>query len=122
MPFLGVQGFMVTKFADRARRRARSRRTSSRNYMSTPAAQAALAAANGRFPANTAAGKRVNDPVLTQFGTRQQGRRADAEHPADGPVWADLGGAWVKSTKGSGARQGQGLFDRGARNIANKIG
>ena len=34
------------------------------NYMASPPAQAALAAANGRFPANTTAGKQVNDPLL----------------------------------------------------------
>ena len=45
----------------------------------------ALAAANGRFPANIDAaqgGRRT--PVLEAVRQRRQGRRADAEHPADG--------------------------------------
>ena len=63
VPFLGVQGFMVTKFATTHGVESQARDLVGA-YMMTPDAQVALAAANGRFPANTVAGKRVNDPVL----------------------------------------------------------
>ena len=51
------------------------------NFMASPSAQTQLAAANGRPPANTKA--KSSDPVLAQFSKASQGRRADAEHPAD---------------------------------------
>jgi hypothetical protein len=37
-------------------------------------------------------------------------------------VWSELGGAWVKSTKGSGATPAKRSFSVAARNISNKIG
>jgi hypothetical protein len=37
-------------------------------------------------------------------------------------VWSELGGAWVKSTKGAGATKARIAFSTAARNIANKIG
>jgi hypothetical protein len=37
-------------------------------------------------------------------------------------VWGDLGQAWVKSTKGSGATPAAVAFKTAARAIANKIG
>ena len=43
--------------------------------------------------------------------------------PQMAAVWSDLGAAWVKSTKGSGATPAPGSsFATAARNIANKIG
>ena len=94
----------------------RWRRTSSRNYMTTPGRAAALAAANGRFPANTVAGKQVNDPVLAQFGKASKGGVPMPNIPQMASVWADLGSAWVKSTKGAGATPAaRRLHDRGAQ-------
>ncbi len=51
--------------------------------MMSQASQTALAAANGRYPANTRAGARVSDPTLKAFGLAGRGGVADAEHPAD---------------------------------------
>ena len=42
--------------------------------------------------------------------------------PQMASVWSELGGAWVKSTKGSGATGRAVAFATAARNIANKIG
>ena len=42
--------------------------------------------------------------------------------PQMASVWSELGGAWVKSTKGSGATPAKRSFSVAARNIANKIG
>jgi arabinogalactan oligomer/maltooligosaccharide transport system substrate-binding protein len=90
--------------------------------MMRPAGQVALAAANGRFPANTVAGKSVRDPVLAQFGVAGAGGVPMPNIPQMSSVWSDLGGAWVKSTKGSGATKARVAFSTAARNIANKIG
>ena len=42
--------------------------------------------------------------------------------PQMASVWSDLGAAWVKSTRGSGATRARVAFTTAARNIANKIG
>jgi arabinogalactan oligomer/maltooligosaccharide transport system substrate-binding protein len=92
------------------------------SYMMRPAGQTALAAANGRFPANITAGKSVKDPILAQFGKAGAGGVPMPNIPQMSSVWSDLGGAWVKSTKGSGATKARVAFSTAARNIANKIG
>jgi len=121
VPFLGVQGFLVTKFST-AHGVESAARDLVGNFMATPGAQVALAAANGRFPANTAAGKQVNDPVLKQFGKASVGGVPMPNIPQMSAVWSELGGAWVKATRGSGAVPAQIAFRTAARNIANKIG
>ena len=121
VPFLGVQGFMVTKFAE-THGVASAARSLVGSYMMTPAAQLALAAANGRFPANTVAGKSVKDSVLSQFGKAGAGGVPMPNIPQMSAVWSELGGAWVKSTKGAGAKPARVAFTVAGRKIANKIG
>jgi maltose-binding protein MalE len=121
VPFLGVQGFMVTKFSTQHGVESLAKDLVG-NYMMSASAQQTLAAANGRFPANTAAGKRVNDAVLKQFGTAGLGGVPMPNIPQMDSVWSELGGAWVKSTKGAGATKARISFSVAARNIANKIG
>jgi maltose-binding protein MalE len=90
--------------------------------MMTPAAQQVLAAANNRYPANVVAGKKVSDPYLAQFGKASKGGVPMPNIPQMNSVWADLGSAWVKSTKGSGATKAAVAFRTAARSIADKIG
>ena len=121
VPFLGVQGFMVTKFAVTHGIESAAKDLVG-SYMMRPDGQAALAAANGRFPANAVAGKTVKDPILAQFGKAGTGGVPMPNIPQMSTVWSDLAGAWVKSTKGSGATKARTAFSTAARNIANKIG
>jgi arabinogalactan oligomer/maltooligosaccharide transport system substrate-binding protein len=121
VPFLGVQGFMVTKYATTHGLESAAKDLVG-SYMMRPAGQNALAAANGRFPANTTAGKSVNDAILKQFGAAGVGGVPMPNIPQMSSVWSDLGGAWVKATKGSGATKARVAFSTAARNIANKIG
>lgn len=121
VPFLGVQGFMVTKFSSQHGVESLAKDLVGA-YMMSAASQQALAAANGRFPANTRAGARVTDPVLKQFGAAGKGGVPMPNIPQMGSVWSDLGAAWVKSTRGSGAIKARTAFSTAARNIANKIG
>ena len=121
VPFLGVQGFMVTKFAA-AHGVESAAKDLVAGYFTSAASQAALAAANGRFPANTQAAKLVNDPVLKLFGKASAGGVPMPNIPQMSSVWSELGGAWVKSTKGSGAVPARASFITASRNIANKIG
>jgi arabinogalactan oligomer/maltooligosaccharide transport system substrate-binding protein len=121
VPFLGVQGFLVTKYA--AVHGVESlAQDFVVNYISTPAAQAALANASGRYPANTLAGKSFSDPVLAQFGKAGKGGVPMPNIPQMGSVWTDLGQAWVRSTKGAGSSKASSSFKAAARAIADKIG
>ncbi len=121
VPFLGVQGFMVTKYSTDHGVESLAKDLVS-NYMMQPDAQVDLAAANGRFPANLTAAKRVSDPVLKQFGKASVGGVPMPNIPQMASVWGDLGGAWVNSTKGAGATPAKRSFSTASRNIANKIG
>jgi arabinogalactan oligomer / maltooligosaccharide transport system substrate-binding protein len=120
-PFLGVQGFMVTKFAATHGVSSLAKDLVG-SYMMGTGAQATLAAANGRYPANVNAAKRVSDAVLKQFGAASAGGVPMPNIPQMASVWSELAGAWVKSTKGSGATPARRSFTVAARNIANKIG
>ena len=121
VPFLGVQGFMVTKFAAQHGVETAAKDLVA-NYMMGANSQAALAAANGRYPANTDAGLAVTNATLKQFGAASTGGVPMPNIPQMASVWSDLAGAWVKSTKGSGATPARVSFSVAARNIANKIG
>ena len=121
VPFLGVQGFMVTKFASNHGVESAAKDLVG-NYMMSQASQTALAGANGRYPANTRAGARVSDATLKAFGVAGRGGVAMPNIPQMSAVWSDLGSAWVKSTKGAGATPARAAFATAARNIANKIG
>jgi maltose-binding protein MalE len=121
VPFLGVQGLMVTKYAS-AHNVDSLAQDFVTNFMATPTAQAALAAANGRYPANTVAGKSVKDATLAQFGKASVGGVPMPNIPQMGSVWNDLGQAWVRSTKGAGAMPARRSFIGAARSIAAKIG
>ena len=121
VPFLGVQGFMVTKFASMHGVDALAQDLVS-NHISTPAAQLALALANGRFPANTVASKEVRDPVLAEFGNAGVGGVPMPNIPQMNSVWPDLGAAWVDATKGTGATKAATAFKAAARSISHRIG
>ena len=120
VPFLGVQGMMVTKFAADARRRRRGhrprRRTTSRRRRRRRSSQLRTAAP----PANIKA--QSTDPILAQFGAASKGGVPMPNIPQMNSVWSDLGQAWVKSTKGAGATPALGRFKAAARSIADKIG
>ncbi|MDX6409574.1 MAG: arabinogalactan oligomer / maltooligosaccharide transport system substrate-binding protein [Gaiellaceae bacterium] len=120
VPFLGVQGFMVTRFAA-GHDLASLAKDLVGSYMMSSSSQKALAAANNRFPANTAAGKQVNDGVLKQFGAASKGGVPMPNIPQMSSVWEELGGAWLKATKGSGATPARTAFATAAKNIATKI-
>jgi arabinogalactan oligomer / maltooligosaccharide transport system substrate-binding protein len=119
VPFLGVQGFMVTKFAgghgvDSAAKDLVTR------FMASPSGQTQLAAANGRPPANVKA--RATNPVLSQFSAASKGGVPMPNIPQMNSVWTDLGQAWVRSTKGKGSMSAAKSFKAAARSIADKIG
>ena len=121
VPFLGVQSFMVTKYANDHGVSALAQDFVT-NFMSKAASQAALANVAGRWPANLVAGKSFSDPVLAQFGKASTGGVPMPNIPQMNNVWTDLGQAWVRSTKGAGATKASSSFKAAARSIADKIG
>jgi maltose-binding protein MalE len=60
--------------------------------------------------------------VLAQFSAASKGGVPMPNIPQMDSVWGDLGQAWVKSTKGSGATPAATAFKTAARAIADKIG
>jgi arabinogalactan oligomer/maltooligosaccharide transport system substrate-binding protein len=120
VPFLGVQGYMVTRFAA-THGLASAARDLVASYMTRAASQTALAGANNRYPANRASGRRVRDSILLQFGRAGVGGVPLPNIPQMNSVWTDFGAAWVKSTRGSGATRARAAFSTAARNIRNKI-
>jgi len=120
VPFLGVQGAMVTKFSQ-----AHGVESLAKDLVASEMMKASfqldLEQANLRYPANKVAGKRVNDPILKQFGAAGLGGVPMPNIPQMGSVWAELGGAWVKATKGSGATSARVAFTTAAKNIRDKI-
>jgi maltose-binding protein MalE len=121
VPFLGVQGFMVTKYAAAHGVQALAKDLVS-NYMMQPSAQLRLASANDRTPANTRAAALVKDKDLKAFAAASVGGVPMPNIPAMASVWQDLGAAWVRSTKGSGAVPARRSFIAAQRSIAQKIG
>ena len=119
VPFLGVQGVMVTKYATVHGVDAAAKDFVT-NFLATPSAQTQLAAANGRPPANKLA--KSNDPVLREFSAASKGGVPMPNIPQMQNVWTDLGEAWVRSTKGAGAMAAARSFRGAARSIADKIG
>ncbi len=119
VPFLGVNGMMVTKYAT-AHNVDAAAKDLVVNFFSTPSAQTQLAAAGGRAPANIKA--KATDPVLAQFGAAGKGGVPMPNIPQMASVWSDLGQAWVRSTKGAGAMPAVRSFKGAARSIADKIG
>jgi arabinogalactan oligomer/maltooligosaccharide transport system substrate-binding protein len=121
VPFLGVQGLFVTKFAQQHGVGSAAIDLVT-NYMAQPSAQVAVALAGGRPPANLNAAKLVKDPILAAFGKAGVGGVPLPNIPQMNSVWSELGGAWVKATRGAGAVPARTAFRTAARNIANKIG
>jgi maltose-binding protein MalE len=120
-PFLGVQGFMVTKFSSTHGVESLAKDLVA-NYMMRPTSQLTLAAANQRFPANLVAGSQVKDKDLRAFGKASVGGVPMPNIPQMASVWQDLGAAWVRSTKGPGAVPARRSFLGASRSIAQKIG
>ena len=121
VPFLGVQGFMVTKFAATHNVESLAKDLVS-NYMMQTGPQLELALSNTRYPANLNAGKQVKDLQLKAFGLASTGGVPMPNIPQMNSVWGDLGAAWVRSTKGSGSVPARRSFLGASRSIAQKIG
>lgn len=121
VPFLGAQGFMVTKYAAGHGVLAGANSLVA-EYMSTPAAQEKLAGLNKRTPANKKAAANLSDPLLKAFAAAGVGGVPMPNVPEMASVWGALGGAWVNSTKGAGAVPAQKAFAQAQASVKKSIG
>ncbi|HLF68825.1 MAG TPA: extracellular solute-binding protein [Gaiellaceae bacterium] len=121
VPFLGVQGYMVTKYASAHGVESLAKDLVA-NYMMQPPAQLTLALANDRSPANLKALAQVKNKDLKAFGAASVGGVPMPNIPQMASVWQDLGAAWVRATKGSGAIPARKSFIAAKKSIALKIG
>ena len=96
VPWLGVQGFMVTKFAagHGVGDLATSMVTDSSKGMASVKAQKSLVTANFRAPANSEAGAQVSDALIAAFGAAGAGGISMPNIPQVGCYWGSAGGAW----------------------------
>jgi arabinogalactan oligomer/maltooligosaccharide transport system substrate-binding protein len=121
VPFLRVQGLMVTKYAA-----VHAVDTLARDfvasYMMAPAAQLDLAQVNARSPANTRAAADYVNVVEARFGKAGVGGVPVPNIPQMSSVWTDLGVAWERSTLGVGSTRAQVAFKNAAKSIREKIG
>ena len=85
------------------------------SYIMLPASQRALAAANGRYPANTVAGKQVNDPVLAQFGRAGAGGVPMPNIPQMSRVGRARRSVGRSRRTGTGDRRASDVHDRCAQ-------
>ena len=121
VPFLGVQGFMVTKFAKSHGVESQARDLVG-SYMMSESAQTQLSSENGRAPANTDAAAKISDSLLKQFAAASKGGVPMPNIPAMDSVWGDLASAWTNTLKGGDATNAGTAFRTAARNIKAKIG
>ena len=121
VPFLGVQGYMVTKYSSAHGVESLAKDLVA-NYMMQAGAQTTLALANDRSPANLKALARVKDKDLKAFGAASSGGVPMPNIPQMASVWQDLAAAWARSTKGAGATPARKSFTAAQKSIAQKIG
>jgi arabinogalactan oligomer/maltooligosaccharide transport system substrate-binding protein len=121
VPFLGVQGFMVTKFAKSHGVESQARDLVG-SYMLSEGAQTQLSSENGRAPANTDAAAKIDDALLKQFAAAGKGGVPMPNIPEMSSVWGDLGTAWTNVFKGADATPAKTAFRTAGKNIKAKIG
>ena len=121
VPFLRVEGLMVTKYAAFHGVDTLARDFVA-SYMLTPAAQLDLAQVNARMPANTRAAAEYKVSIESRFGRAGLGGVPVPNIPQMTAVWTDLGLAWTKSTQGVGATKASVAFKNAEKSIREKIG
>jgi arabinogalactan oligomer / maltooligosaccharide transport system substrate-binding protein len=115
-PFVGVQGFMVSAFAENEL----AARTFVLDFMGTDEAQLELYEAGNRPPAKLSAFEQVqDDPDVAGFGAAGETGRPMPAIPQMGSVWA----AWTDAYENIAAGQDpRGAFQQAADQIRELIG
>jgi arabinogalactan oligomer / maltooligosaccharide transport system substrate-binding protein len=120
-PFTGYGGLAVTKFASTHGVESLAKDFVA-NYMMQAGPQFTHYTVGSRLPANTVAAARIKDPYQKGFALAGASGNPMPNIPQMASVWSDLGQAWVRSTKGSGAIPARKSFIAAQKAIALKIG
>jgi arabinogalactan oligomer / maltooligosaccharide transport system substrate-binding protein len=114
-PFVGVQGFMVSSFAENEL----AARTFVLDFMGTDEAQLELFEAGNRPPALTSAFEQVqDDPVVAGFGAAGESGRPMPAIPEMASVWEAWTNAYTNIFAGNEPRE---AFEEAAEQIRNLI-
>ncbi len=120
-PFTGVGGLMVTRFAA-AHGTESLAKDFAGNYMLQTAPQFTHYSIGGRLPVNLKAAAQIKDPYVKGFALSGTKGSSMPNIPQMNSVWTDLGQAWVRATKGSGAMTARRSFIGAQKSIEQKIG
>lgn len=119
VPFSGVKGLMVTKFAAEHGVAAQAK-TFVSTFMSTVKSQNTYAKVVQANPANKAA--KNPDPVLSGFGVTAATAVPMPNIPEMASVWGAMSDAWAKSLKKTDPTKAKTAFLQAASNIREAIG
>lgn len=117
-PFLGIKGFMLTKYAAEHGVQADALGLI-RKELSKPGLQGKIAALSGRVPASLAA---PMDRLAQAFAVAGAQGVPTPNIPQETAVWSPLGAAWAASTKGDGATPAKQAFAQAQAQIASALG
>jgi arabinogalactan oligomer/maltooligosaccharide transport system substrate-binding protein len=120
-PFTGYGGLAVTKFASEHGVESLAKDFVA-NYMMQAGPQFTHYTVGSRLPVNQVAAARIKDPYQKGFALAGASGNPMPNIPQMASVWSDLGQAWVRSTKGSGAIPARKSFIAAQKAIALKIG
>lgn len=117
VPFSGVQGAMLTTWADKHGVTLSAKDFLS--YLATAPVQLELSTALLRAPANTKALAQYSDKDMAAFGIAGANAIPMPSIPAMNAVWGAVGGAWVKAT--SGQAKAVAAFKSAAKSMRDNI-
>lgn len=117
VPFSGVQGAMLTTWADKHGVTLSAK--DFLNYLATAPVQLELATALLRAPANLKALAKYSDKDMAAFGIAGANAIPMPSIPAMNAVWGAVGGAWVKAT--SGQSKAVAAFKAAAKSMRDNI-
>jgi arabinogalactan oligomer/maltooligosaccharide transport system substrate-binding protein len=121
VPLLRIQGFMVTKYAEKHGVADVSQKLVGR-YLATAGRQLALSAASALNPASTVAAKQVPERRLQAIAAAAVGGVPVPNIPQMTSVWGPYGAAWSTSTSGAGAVPAKDAFTTAQTTVTAALG
>jgi arabinogalactan oligomer/maltooligosaccharide transport system substrate-binding protein len=121
VPLLRIQGFMVTKYAEKHGVADVAQKLVGR-YLATAGRQLALAAASGLNPASAVAAKQVPERRLAAIAAAAAGGVPVPNIPQMTSVWGPYGAAWSASTSGPGATPATDAFTTAQTTVTAALG
>ena len=117
VPFYGVQGAMVTKWAGRAKHNVTLQTAAVMNDLSSKKVQLSIANATIRTPANLMARKSFKDDDSSAFFAAGKGAITMPAILEMGLFWSNVAGAWSNVKQGNAVAR----FKKAAKTVRDKI-